>query len=58
MDPKQLWLFEPEPLPKEANRIALSLSENDCRQLGNMFAELLINFLNKKQEARDADDNR
>lgn len=59
MDPKQqLWLFDIEPPRKEPNRHALSLSENDCRELGNLFAELLINFLNKKQEARDADDDR
>jgi hypothetical protein len=56
MDPKQqLWLLDVEPARKESNRNGLSLSENDCRELGNLFADLLINFLNKKQEARDAD---
>lgn len=59
MDPKQqLWLFDVEPIRKESNRRGLSLSEDDCRELGTLFAELLINFLNKKQEAPNADDNR
>ena len=59
MNPKeQLWLFDVQPTDKESNRNALSLSENDCRELGTLFAELLINFRNKKQEARHADDNR
>lgn len=58
MDPKQqLWLFDMEPARKESNRHGLSLSEDDCRELGTLFAELLINFVNKKQEAPDADDN-
>ena len=53
---QQLWLFEVAPASKESARNALSLSEDDCRELGTLFAELLINFLNKKQEARHVDD--
>ena len=59
MNPKeQLWLFNVEPANKESPRNALPLSDDDCRELGTLFAELLINFLNKKQEARHVDDPR
>lgn len=55
MDPKQPWLFEPPPRKDEATKpVAPPLSEEDCRDIGNMFAELLINYLSKKQEARNA----
>jgi hypothetical protein len=57
MDPQQLWLFELPSEEKEMKKKNLSLSEEECRELGNMFAELLINHLNKKQEDTHADNN-
>lgn len=59
MDQKQLWLFEE--LTSQNHQIKnnlSSLSEEDCQELGQLFAELLINFLNKKKENSHADNHR
>lgn len=52
MKENQPWLFELPPSTPIVRQITSPISEEDCRQLGHIFAELLVNFLVNKQETR------